>query len=83
MSCRQKIAATAPSGTFTVDGMIGRSVAGVPSAGGTFSLNTGFWGGGGLAVPLLDAPFDFDGDGKTDVAIFRPGPAEWWINIRY
>ncbi|MBK9173217.1 MAG: VCBS repeat-containing protein [Chloracidobacterium sp.] len=24
------------------------------------------------------APFDFDGDGKTDVGIFRPGPAEWW-----
>ncbi|HRJ88728.1 MAG TPA: FG-GAP-like repeat-containing protein [Pyrinomonadaceae bacterium] len=23
-------------------------------------------------------PFDFDGDGKTDVGIFRPGPAEWW-----
>ncbi|MBK9173953.1 MAG: VCBS repeat-containing protein [Chloracidobacterium sp.] len=24
------------------------------------------------------SPFDFDGDGKTDVGIFRPGPAEWW-----
>lgn len=24
------------------------------------------------------APFDFDGDGKTDVSIFRPGNAEWW-----
>ncbi|MFN0139636.1 MAG: S8 family serine peptidase, partial [Pyrinomonadaceae bacterium] len=27
------------------------------------------------------APFDFDGDGKTDVGIFRPGApngAEWW-----
>jgi CSLREA domain-containing protein len=31
---------------------------------------------------ILDgrAPFDFDGDGKTDVAIFRPSVAEWWIN---
>lgn len=24
------------------------------------------------------APFDFDGDGKTDVSIFRPAPGEWW-----
>ncbi|MEZ5306263.1 MAG: FG-GAP-like repeat-containing protein [Pyrinomonadaceae bacterium] len=27
-----------------------------------------------------NAKFDFDGDGKTDVSIFRPGanPAQWW-----
>lgn len=23
-------------------------------------------------------PFDFDGDGKTDVSIFRPSSSEWW-----
>ncbi len=34
----------------------------------------------GDAAVTGDAPFDFDGDGKTDVGIFRPGPAEWWIN---
>ncbi len=22
--------------------------------------------------------FDFDGDAKSDIAIFRPGPGEWW-----
>jgi hypothetical protein len=26
------------------------------------------------------APFDFDGDGKSDIGIFRPGAGEWWIN---
>ncbi len=24
------------------------------------------------------APFDFDGDRKTDISIFRPAPGEWW-----
>lgn len=28
--------------------------------------------------PAVHAPFDFDGDGKTDLSIFRPGPGEWW-----
>jgi CSLREA domain-containing protein len=31
--------------------------------------------------PAQDNPsFDFDGDGKTDIAIFRPSVAEWWVN---
>lgn len=25
------------------------------------------------------APFDYDGDNKTDISIFRPGPGEWWV----
>jgi len=35
-------------------------------------------------VPTKNTPFDFDGDGKTDIGIFRPigggGSAEWWID---
>jgi uncharacterized delta-60 repeat protein len=26
----------------------------------------------------MPAPFDFDGDGKTDVSIFRPSVGQWW-----
>jgi len=32
----------------------------------------------GLNVPTVRSPFDFDGDSKTDLSIFRPGPGEWW-----
>ncbi len=27
-----------------------------------------------------DTVFDFDGDGKTDIGIYRPTTGEWWIN---
>ena len=34
-----------------------------------------------LALPLAKkkTAFDFDGDGKAMVGIFRPGVGEWWI----
>jgi uncharacterized delta-60 repeat protein len=32
---------------------------------------------GNFSVPQR-APFDFDGDGKTDISIFRPANFEWW-----
>jgi CSLREA domain-containing protein len=41
-------------------------------------------GGDGTDVGAYErgssTPFDFDGDGKTDIGIFRPAGAEWWIN---
>ena len=30
------------------------------------------------AVTTRNSPYDFDGDGKTDLSIFRPAPGEWW-----
>jgi hypothetical protein len=33
----------------------------------------GFWGD----VPV---PGDYDGDGKADFAIWRPGDGMWWIS---
>ena len=27
---------------------------------------------------IVRSPFDFDGDGKTDISIFRPSAGEWW-----
>jgi uncharacterized delta-60 repeat protein len=30
------------------------------------------------AFALADAPFDFDGDGKSDLSVFRPAGGEWW-----
>jgi uncharacterized delta-60 repeat protein len=31
-------------------------------------------------LPDMGKPFDFDGDGKTDISIFRPSNGQWWIN---
>lgn len=31
------------------------------------------------ALPAKRAPFDFDGDGKTDVSVFRPSNGAWYL----
>src|SRR5438309_6053612 len=74
---------SASGGTFSMDGTIGQSLAGTTSAGGTFSLQSGFWAGGSSPVAVRRSLFDFDGDGKTDIGITRPngGVIEWWISL--
>jgi hypothetical protein len=68
-------------GTFTLDGTIGQAVAGTTSTGAPFTMISGFWEGGGATISTRRSPFDFDGDGKTDIGIFRPlAASEWWIN---
>jgi subtilisin-like proprotein convertase family protein len=34
----------------------------------------------GMSSPVAKSPFDFDGDLKTDVSIYRPSNGQWWIN---
>jgi hypothetical protein len=31
-----------------------------------------------VAASTIRAPFDYDGDDKTDLSIFRPGSGQWW-----
>ncbi len=58
----------------------------------TFAANTGAARSGSLTIAgqtytinqaagsiiNVRAPFDYDGDNKTDISIFRPAPGEWW-----
>ena len=35
---------------------------------------------GNCLTQLVKSVFDFDGDGRSDISIFRPASGEWWIN---
>ena len=68
-------------GGITVQGTIGQPLAGMESAGGNIRLRSGFWGGGSLAVSAPQKSlFDFDGDGRSDISVFRPNGGFWYLN---
>ena len=66
-------------GNYSMVSTIGEVVAGQASTGGPFKFESGFWAL--AAAPQNRTVFDFDGDLKTDLSIFRPNGAngaEWW-----
>lgn len=70
---------TIQNGSFKIQSTIGQPVAGSKMTGMTYSIASGFWGAS--ASPNVSRPpkFDFDGDGKADMAVFRPNEANWHI----
>lgn len=63
------------TGNYSLVSTIGEPIAGLASSGGTYDLASGFW-----ARPHLRHPFfDYDGDGKTDISVFRPSDGGWYL----
>ena len=63
-------------GNYSMTATIGQSIAGNASTGGNYNLLPGFWS----PETQNRTPFDFDGDRKTDIGIFRASDGSWWYS---
>lgn len=70
---------TIQNGTFKINAIIGQGLAGTQMNGMSYSISNGFWGGGSAANVSRPPRFDFDGDGKADLGVFRPTEGNWYI----
>ena len=66
----------ATNGNYTLVDTIGEPIAGQTSAGASYNLQSGFWAFAANAQTL----FDFDGDGRADISVFRPSSGVWYLN---
>jgi len=61
-------------GGYTLVDAIGQAFAGQTSTGGAYNFESGFWAG---VTASVRTRFDFDGDGKADVAVYHDGT--WYL----
>ena len=64
---------------YSVNGTIGQFAAGTRLRNAPYTLDGGFWSPQ-ESSQITATVFDFDGDGKADVSVFRPSNGGWYID---
>ncbi len=63
-------------GGYSLVDTIGQAFAGQTSIGGSYGLQSGFWT---IGASSRTTAFDYDGDGRADVCVFRPSQGSWYL----